>query len=292
MRVTSLRIGVMYDRAWAPEGLPEFARDVEGVGADELWVVEDLSWGGGISASAIALAATSRMRVGLGIAPAPLRNPALLAMEFAVLARVYPGRFVAGIGHGVTDWMAAVGAAPTSALALLEETTEAVRALLRGEQVQVQGREVRIDDLQLVHPPAEAPPVVLGVVRPRSLELAGRAADGTVIAEGHGPEDLEAALAHIRKGGATQDHELIVFAYAAIADDRAQAAEVLRPAVEGQAAWLNRTPEELFTVSGTPAEAAARIAELEAAGATSVVLRFSGDEPVRQLGATLAAFRG
>ena len=292
MRVTSLRIGVMYDRAWAPEGLPEFARDVEAVGADELWVVEDLSWGGGISASAIALAATSRMRVGLGIAPAPLRNPALLAMEFAVLARVYPGRFVAGIGHGVTDWMAAVGAAPTSALALLEETTEAVRALLRGEQVQVQGREVRIDDLQLVHPPAEAPPVVLGVVRPRSLELAGRAADGTVIAEGHGPEDLEAALAHIRKGGATQDHELIVFAYAAIADDRAQAVEVLRPAIEGQAAWLNRTPEELFTVSGSPAEAAARIAELEAAGATSVVLRFSGDEPARQLGATLAAFRG
>lgn len=292
MGVTSLRIGVMYDRAWAPEGLPEFARDVEALGADELWVVEDLGWGGGISASAIALAATSRMRVGLGIAPAPLRNPALLAMEFAVLARVYPGRFIAGIGHGVTDWMASVGAAPVSALALLEETTGAVRALLRGEQVQVRGREVRIDDLRLVHPPARVPPVVLGVVRPRSLELAGRAADGTVIAEGHDPADLEAALEHIRKGGAAQDHELIVFAYAAVADDREQAAEVLRPEIEGQAAWLNRGPDELFTVSGTPAQAAARIAELEAAGATSVVLRFCGEEPARQLGAVLAAFRG
>ena len=282
----------MYDRAWAPEGLPDFARDVEALGADELWVVEDLSWGGGISASAIALAATSRMRVGLGIAPAPLRNPALLAMEIAVLARVYPGRFVAGIGHGVTDWMASVGAAPASALTLLEETTDAVRALLRGERVQVQGRAVRIDDLQLVHPPAQVPPVVLGVVRPRSLELAGRVADGTVIAEGHGPEDLEAALVHIRKGGAAQDHELIVFTYAAVAEDRAQAVQVLRPAVEGQAAWLNRAPDEVFAVSGAPADAAARIAELEAVGATSVVLRFSGDEPVRQLGAVLAAVRG
>jgi alkanesulfonate monooxygenase SsuD/methylene tetrahydromethanopterin reductase-like flavin-dependent oxidoreductase (luciferase family) len=282
----------MYDRAWAPEGLPAFAREVEVLGVDELWVVEDLGWGGGISAAAIVLAATSRMRVGLGIAPAPLRNPALLAMEFAFLARVYPGRFVAGIGHGVTGWMASVGAAPASPLALLEESTDAVRALLRGEEVQVQGREVRIDDLKLVHPPAEVPPVVLGVVRPRSLELAGRVADGTVIAEGHGPADLEAALAHIRKGGPTQDHELIVFAYAAVSDDRAQATEALRPSVEDQAGWLNRSPDEVFTVSGTPAEAAVRIAELEAAGATSVVLRFSGDEPVRQLGAALAAFRG
>ncbi|WP_370357734.1 LLM class flavin-dependent oxidoreductase [Catenulispora sp. MAP12-49] len=290
--MTSLRIGVMYDRAWAPEGLPEFAREAERLGADELWVVEDLGWGGGISASAVALAATSRMRVGLGIAPAPLRNPALLAMEAAFLARVYPGRFVAGIGHGVGDWMASVGAAPDSPLKLLAESTEAVRALLRGEQVQTRGSEVRIDDLKLVHPPAQVPPVVLGVVRPRSLELAGRLADGTVIAEGQGPADLEAALALIRKGGATQEHELIVFAFAAVADDAEQAAAALHPAIEGQAAWLGRTPEELFTVSGTPAQAAARIAELEAAGATSVVLRFSGEEPARQLGETLAAVRG
>ncbi|MEY9932250.1 5,10-methylenetetrahydromethanopterin reductase [Catenulispora sp. GP43] len=290
--MTSLRIGVMYDRAWAPEELPAFAREAERLGADELWVVEDLGWGGGMSASAVALAATSRMRVGLGIAPAPLRNSALLAMEAAFLARVYPGRFVAGIGHGVGDWMASVGAAPSSPLTLLQESTEAVRALLHGERVQTRGSEVRIDDLQLVHPPTEVPPVVLGVVRPRSLELAGRVADGTVIAEGQGPADLEAALALIRKGGATQEHELIVFAFAAVAADSEQAAAALRPAIEGQAAWLGRTPEELFTVSGTPAQAAARIAELEAAGATSVVLRFSGEDPAMQLGAVLAAVKG
>jgi alkanesulfonate monooxygenase SsuD/methylene tetrahydromethanopterin reductase-like flavin-dependent oxidoreductase (luciferase family) len=290
--VTNIRIGVMYDRAWDPEGLPAFAREVEALGADDLWVVEDLGWGGGVSASAVALAATSRLRVGLGIAPAPLRNPALLAMETAFLARVYPGRFVAGIGHGVGEWMAAVGAAPGSPLALLEETTLAVRALLRGEQVRTQGREVRIDDLRLEHPPAVVPPVVLGVVRPRSLELAGRVADGTVISEGHGPEDLRAALALIRQGGGDEAHELIVFAFAAVAEDGERARAAVRSAVEGQAGWLGRPVDELFTVSGTPAEAAARIGELAAAGATSVVLRFSGDEPVSQLAAALAAYRG
>src|SRR5207248_1152352 len=124
-----------------------------------------------------------------------------------------------GIGHGVTEWMESVGAAPGSALALLEESTVAVRALVRGEQVQMRGREVRIDDLRLEHPPEVVPPVVLGVVRPRSLELAGRVADGTVIAEGHGPADLEAALGLIRQGGGTEEHELIVFAFAAVDED-------------------------------------------------------------------------
>jgi alkanesulfonate monooxygenase SsuD/methylene tetrahydromethanopterin reductase-like flavin-dependent oxidoreductase (luciferase family) len=140
---------------------------------DDLWVVEDLGWNGGISAASLALGATQRLRVGIGIMPAPLRSPALLAMELATLARVFLGRLVAGIGHGVPEWMASVGVAARSPLALLEETISSVRALLRGERVELEGREVRLADIQLVHPPVEPPPVVAGVVRPRSLELSG-----------------------------------------------------------------------------------------------------------------------
>src|SRR5688572_5671454 len=103
------RIGVMFDRDISPEELPGFAKALDEAGADDLWVVEDLGWNGGVSAAAIALAGTSRLRVGIGIAPAPLRSPALYAMEIATLARVYPGRVVAGLGHGVADWMRQVG---------------------------------------------------------------------------------------------------------------------------------------------------------------------------------------
>ena len=164
--MTNVRIGVMYDRDWAPEELPGFARRAEALGVDDLWVVEDLGWNGGVSAAAVALGATERIRVGIGIAPAPLRSPALLAMELATLARVFPGRLVAGIGHGVREWMVQVGVAPRSPLALLEETVTSVRALLRGQRVELAGREVRLEDVGLVHPPAEVPPVVAGVVRP------------------------------------------------------------------------------------------------------------------------------
>src|SRR4051812_3360046 len=144
------RIGVMFDRDRAPEELAGFAAGVQEAGADDLWVVEDLGWAGSISAAAVALGATDRLRVGIGIAPAALRNPALLAMELATLARVYPDRLVAGLGHGVAEWMRQVGAEAGSKLALLEETIVAVRGLLGGETVTLHGREVTVDGVKLV----------------------------------------------------------------------------------------------------------------------------------------------
>ena len=49
--------------------------------------------------------------VGVGLLPVPLRNPALLAMELATVARLWPDRLVATLGHGVLEWMGQVGAA-------------------------------------------------------------------------------------------------------------------------------------------------------------------------------------
>ena len=158
----SRRVGVLFDRERAPEELAGFARAMESMGVDDLWVVEDIGWAGSIASAAVALAATSRIRVGIGIVPAPLRNPALLAMEFAALARMFPDRLVAGVGHGVAGWMRQVGAATPHQLALLEETITAVRALLRGETVTLRGTVVRLDAVRLVHPPAVPPPVASG----------------------------------------------------------------------------------------------------------------------------------
>jgi alkanesulfonate monooxygenase SsuD/methylene tetrahydromethanopterin reductase-like flavin-dependent oxidoreductase (luciferase family) len=285
--MTALRIGVMYDRSWDPAGLPAFAREVEVLGVDDLWVVEDLGWNGGISAAAVALGATERLRVGLGIAPAPLRSPALLAMEIATLARVFPGRLVAGIGHGVREWMRQVGVAPRSPLALLEETLTAVRGLLRGERVTLEGRELRLDGVELVHPPepGAVPPVLAGVVWPKSLELAGRAAQGTLVAEGHGPADLHAVRAAAERGGAGAEHTLTVFTFVGVGD---AAASALREAVAGHARWLGRDVFGTFAAGGTAQEVAASIRALGDAGAQTVVLRLCGPEPVAQLREVLA----
>jgi len=286
------RIGFMFDRDQPPEELAGFAAGLQEAGADDLWVVEDLGWAGSISSTAVALAVTESLRVGIGIAPVPLRNPALLAMELATLARMYPGRLVAGLGHGVPEWMRKVGAEPTGKLAMLEETILAVRGLLRGETVTTHGREITVDGVTLVHPPAQVPPIVTGVVRPKSLELSGRVADGTVLAEGNGPAQLADALTHINRGRAAGDlvaHELIVFAFVHIDEDAERAAETTRETVEQQAGWLGVPPEELFTLVGPADTIAARVAELQDAGATTVVLRPLGPDPLGQARVALKA---
>jgi 5,10-methylenetetrahydromethanopterin reductase len=290
-----MRIGVMFDRDNPPEELAAFAAAVEEAGADDLWVVEDLGWAGSISSAAIALAATEHLRVGIGIAPVALRNPALLAMELATLARAYPGRLVAGLGHGVAEWMRQVGAEAGSKLALLEETIVAVRGLLSGETVQLEGREVTVDGVQLVHPPAQVPPLVTGVVRPKSLELSGRVADGTIIVEGVGPEGITAALEVIERGRAAGDrpaHELIVFTYLHVGDDPARAAEATREMVTSQAGWLGARPEELFTLIGPADRIQGGVTSLRDAGAGTVVLRPLGPDPLTHVRKALEALAG
>ena len=59
------RIGFMFDRDRAPEELVPFATALDELGADDLWVVEDLGWAGSISSVALALAATRRLRAGI-----------------------------------------------------------------------------------------------------------------------------------------------------------------------------------------------------------------------------------
>jgi 5,10-methylenetetrahydromethanopterin reductase len=128
-------LGFCFVPTMPPEILPTLARSVERHGLDELWVWEDCFKQSGIASAAVALASTSRLPVGIGLLPVPLRNVALTAMELATLERLFPGRLVAGVGHGVQAWMAQVGARVGSPLTLLREYTEALRALLEGQTV-------------------------------------------------------------------------------------------------------------------------------------------------------------
>ncbi|MFI6794139.1 LLM class flavin-dependent oxidoreductase [Streptosporangium canum] len=278
-----MRLGVMFDRDLPPESLIPFCRHLDAAEVDDVWVVEDLGWTGSISSAATALAVTERLRVGIGITPAPLRNPVLLAMELGNLARMHPHRLAAGIGHGVQDWMRQVGALAPSPLALLEETVVAVRALLRGETVTLQGRAVRIDGVSLVHPPVTAPPVLAGVVRPRSLELSGRVAQGTILPEGVGPAQIGEAREAIGGGG----HELVVFTHLYVGGDPGVGARL----AAGSAEFLRVDPDEVVMAVGSPEVAADQVRSLWEAGADTVVLRPFGPDPLPQVDLVLAELR-
>ena len=243
---------------------------------DELWVVEDVPYAGGISQLATVLAATEGVTVGHGIAPAPFRNPMALAMEWATLARLYPGRLAGGIGHGLQTWMKSIGEAVDSPLTLLEETIVATMQLLAGEDPNINGRYRSLSGYKLEFPPEIAPPISAGVVGPNSLRLSGRVADGTILPESTGPDDVAKARTVINagraEGGRTDNHRLTVFAGIYCGD-----LDKLGPPPEGVivGGW--------DVVEPHPEEAAAKLQTLLDAEVDSVVLVPFGPGPQVQL---------
>lgn len=229
------RLGIMFRREHAPETLPAFARRAEEAGFDELWVVEDCFYTSGIASAATTLACTEEITVGLGIMPAVVRNPVFAAMEIATLARLHPGRFLPGIGHGVGRWMRQIGAFPKSQMTALEEVTITVRTLLAGKKLTLKGDYVQVKDAELVHPPDRIPPISLGVTGPKSLALSGRVADGTVLSEYSSPAYVAWAREQIAQGqqkaGHDRDHRVTVFAFACAEENREAARRQLRPRV-------------------------------------------------------------
>ena len=303
----NMEIGLVYRAQQAPALLPAYARATETAGFDALWLWEDCFYHGGIATAATALARTDRLAVGLGVMPAVARNPVFSAMEIASLAHLYPGRFRPGLGHGVSGWMRQIGAFPGSQLAALEETTLAVRALLRGERFSFDGREISLDDVALVYPPTVPPPVALGVRGPKSLTLSGRAAGGTILAEYAAPDYIRWARARIAAGqaeaGRDDPHHLTVFALACAAETTAQGREMARPllaaalaagSIDSQIRPLGILPQvealrhgrdaaalapdipdawiDALTICGTPDDWAHALAGLAEAGAQTVAL--------------------
>lgn len=199
------RTGIMLPREVPPADVVRVARACERAGFDEVWVVEDCFFTGGVSTAALTLAATERVGVGIGILPAVVRNAAFTAMELATLAGAFPGRLHAGLGHGVGPWMEQVGARPASWLASIEQHTTAVRALLHGDLVDVAGEHVSLDRVRLEFPPAEPPPLSLGVRGPRSIAVAGRCADGLILAEPTPPAYVAAARGRLEDAAAGSD---------------------------------------------------------------------------------------
>jgi 5,10-methylenetetrahydromethanopterin reductase len=253
--------------------------------------------------AATALAATRHVRVGLGLMAAPLRNPALAAMEIATLARLHPGRFTATFGHGVRVWMEQSGALPSRRLAALAEVTEAVRALLAGDTLTSRGSHVNLTSVALERPPDPAPPILIGSTGPRGLALAGALADGFLLPEGCGPTFISRAVRQATEASTRARPPLaVVYAWLRVEDDDEHARLTLRPVLDE---WIERGlfPEPIaaagigsdigpgavppslaaeIAIAGDPPACAAAARRFFEAGAASLVLVAVGPDHDRQ----------
>lgn len=301
------QVGLVLGSAIGPEQLPSVARTAEECGFTEVWLAEDFFFTGGVSGASIVLGSTQQLRVGMGVVSAVSRHPALLAMEISTMARVFPGRLMAGIGLGLPAWVRQMGLHPASPLSALRECVSSVRALLRGEEVTAEGETFSFDAVRLTYPQVEPTPIHMGVIGPKMLRLSGEIADGSVLSVGAGRAYVHWAIHRINEGRAvahrTDRHRVTVFALYSVDRDR----EAARRAVRGplafykasggrnaltDAAGISAELERLLargghdavaagmpdwwvedlTICGTPSECAEGIQRFYDAGADSVAL--------------------
>lgn len=274
--MTAPRLGIAFVPAHAPESLRALATTAESAGLDDVWVWEDCFKQSGLASAAAALAWTERVRVGLGLMPAPLRSTAITAMEVANLGRMFPGRFVAGVGHGVQEWMGQAGVRAASPLTLLREHTEALRRLLAGDEVTTSGRYVTLDRVRLDWPPTEPVPLWLGGVGPRSLALAGELGDGLILANAYAPaevrEVVDVAQAAARSAGRSEPLDVQATLIAATGDGAQER-------VDRELPMWGRQPNEGVGAAGDARTIADAVLALAGSGATAVAIQPTADEP-------------
>ena len=127
-------------------------------------------------------AATRQVRVGTAITNAALRPPVLAAKTAAQLDHASGGRFILGLGVANQVMNERFGIAPFAPLAMIEEYTGVIRAVLAGDPAGYDGRVFRTGMVPLDSPPVRAGlPVYLAALGPRMLKLAGRIADGVIL---------------------------------------------------------------------------------------------------------------
>ena len=262
----SSRIGVVFRPELPPEELRGVVEACESAGISELWLWEDCFLEGGLTMAAAALAWSERLRVGIGLLPVPLRNPAVAAMEIASVERLFPGRFVVALGHGVQDWMGQVGARAGSPMTLLREHTEAVRDLLGGRTVDVQGQYVQLATVKLDWPPAAPPTLLVGARGLKTVALAGEVSDG-VLLDAVAAADVvrrDRAILDEARASSGRDGRALVTVYTEVDPTASDLAAV----VEGRAAELTDAGADTVVLQGT-AEAPDPRALLDAVGRLS-----------------------
>lgn len=175
-------------------------------------------------ALAAAASVTSELGLGSYVSNAGIREPMLLASDVATLDVVSHGRARLGLGAGHTpsEWGAIGQVRPDVAGRVRRciAVAEALRALLAGDEVDVDSADLTVRSARLTEPrPVQKRvPLTLGGANSQLLRWAGANADtvglsgfGRTLADGHHhevrwrPHELEAQLQHVADGASTRD---------------------------------------------------------------------------------------
>ena len=143
------RLGLLFAGAPRVPEMVALARRAEEHGFESVWVAETRMTRDGFVPLAAIAQATSRVKVGTGIVNVYTRGAVVVAISFAALEEIAPGRVIMGLGAGSPLVLAPQGVAWKKPVTRLREYCDVVRPLLRGEEVAYEGEFVHLEGAQI-----------------------------------------------------------------------------------------------------------------------------------------------
>jgi alkanesulfonate monooxygenase SsuD/methylene tetrahydromethanopterin reductase-like flavin-dependent oxidoreductase (luciferase family) len=145
----------------------------------------------------------------------------------------------------------------------VRETVTAVRGMLEGKKVVLEGRTLRTRGFRLLVPPAGPVPIYVGALRPPMLELAGEIGDGVAVnlfpVEATAPMRQHLAAGATRAGKDPAQIEMVCRQQVLVTDDKASARDLFRsflagyfatPVYNQYAAWYGFEEEAAMIAKG------------------------------------------
>jgi alkanesulfonate monooxygenase SsuD/methylene tetrahydromethanopterin reductase-like flavin-dependent oxidoreductase (luciferase family) len=163
------------------------ARQAEDAGADSLWVADhffyrdekvEIGLPEAFTTLTAVAAITSRIQMGPLVACTSFRSAGMLANIASSIDAISNGRLILGLGCGWHEAeYRALDFPVDQRVGRFEEVVAAVRPLLVGERVTVDGRWTKLEDAVIVPPPAHKVPMLIASNGPRMLDITARFAD-------------------------------------------------------------------------------------------------------------------
>jgi probable F420-dependent oxidoreductase len=177
---------------------------------------------------------TQNVRVGVAVTPVYTRSPSVLAASANVIGQVLPGRFVMGIGSSSQTIMGQWNGIPLEKpLTRVKETAQLVKTMLSGEKTDFDGETLFSRGYRQA-PMENPPPVYIGALRPKMIEMAAEVGDGVIFnlwPQGALPKMMEAVKKGAEKAGKDwQDVEIVNRAMVLCTDDKAYGRNLFRAA--------------------------------------------------------------
>jgi alkanesulfonate monooxygenase SsuD/methylene tetrahydromethanopterin reductase-like flavin-dependent oxidoreductase (luciferase family) len=253
---TDFRVGVRIPREYLV-GNVELVRSlmerVDAAGLDHVCVGDHVSFQGGqgfdgLIYAAVLAAAHPTLAVHVAVYLLPLRHPVLVARQLSTLTSIAPGRIGFGVGIGGEDRheVEITGVDPATRGARMDESLTALRELLTGKAVTLDGTFFRFDDAVILPAPDPPVPIVVGGRSDAALRRAGRLGDGWLgiwISPDRFARSVETVYEHARAIGRVdfpRHHALHL--WCGLDDDPAAARAALASAMES----LYQVPYERF----------------------------------------------